>query len=136
MNCLNLTAVPFLHKSSTCKADDSLSKADKVPWIGTCVIITKIGSPHKGYIGVIKDVLCGQDTASGLKISIQLMHLDPSSPFRTVIFDHDDVVEQRYKSNIFTYDARYLMPLLQGLDICYWTMKSPGVCFSSLQKLI
>jgi hypothetical protein len=66
-----------------------------VPWIGTYVIITKLRSPIKGYVGVVKDVLRAQDTASGLKIDIQLVHLDPSSPFRRTIVDYDDVVEER-----------------------------------------
>ena len=38
-NWLKLMAVPFLH-SSILKANDSLSKADSIPWIGTKVIIT------------------------------------------------------------------------------------------------
>jgi hypothetical protein len=95
VNWVKLTTVPFFRTSSTLKVDDSLSKADRVPWIGIHVINTKLGSPHKGHVGVVKDVLCGQDTASSLKIVVQLTHLDPSSPFRTVIFDYDDVVEQR-----------------------------------------
>jgi hypothetical protein len=66
-----------------------------VPWIGTNVIITKPGSPLKGYVAVVKDVLRGQVTASGLKIIIQLVHYDPSAPFRTTVVDYDDVVEQR-----------------------------------------
>ena len=97
VNQLKLTTVPFFHTSSTLlvEADDSQPKADRVPWIGTFVINTKLGSPHKGYVGVVKDVLCGQDTTSSLKIVVQLTHLDPSSPFRTIVFDYDDVVEQR-----------------------------------------
>ena len=87
--------VPFFHTSSTLKAEDSLSKADKVPWIGTNVIITKQGSPFKGYVAVVKDVLRGQDTASGLKIIIQLVHYDSSAPFRTTVVDYDSVVEER-----------------------------------------
>jgi hypothetical protein len=90
-----LSTVPYLHSSSTSKADDSLFKPDKVPWIGTGVIITKLGHPYKGYAGVVKDVLHGQNTASGLKIAIQLTHLDPSAPFKTMIVDYHDVVEQR-----------------------------------------
>jgi hypothetical protein len=92
---LKLTTVPFLHTSSTLKADDYLSKADSVPWLSTHVIITKLGNPLKGYAGVVKDVLRGQCTASGLKIVVQLEHLDPSSPFKTTVIDYDDVVEQR-----------------------------------------
>ena len=95
VNWLKLTTVPFFLTSSTLKADDSLSKADSVPWIGTRVIITKLKSPLKGFEGVVKDVLRGQDTASGLKVAIQLAHHDPSAPFKTTIVDYDDVVEQK-----------------------------------------
>jgi hypothetical protein len=97
---LKLTAVPFLRTSSTLKADDPLFKADSVPWIGTRVIITKLGNPLKGYVGVIKDVLCGQDTVSGLKIVIQLVHLNPSYPFKTTVVDYGDVVEQESVSGL------------------------------------
>ena len=90
-----MTTIPFFHTSSKLKADNSLSKADSVPWTGTNVIVTKLGSALKGYTGVVKDVLRGQETASGLRISIQLAHLDPSSPFRTILVNYDDVVEQR-----------------------------------------
>ena len=88
-----MTTVLFLHTSSTLKAVNSI--VDSVPWIGTRVIITKFGSPSKGYTGVVKDVLRGQDTASGLRIVLQLEHLDPSNPFKTLVVDYDSVVEQR-----------------------------------------
>jgi hypothetical protein len=65
-----------------------------VPWIGTQVIITKFGNALKGYEGVVKDVLRGQRTASGLKVVIQLTRLNPSSPFPTIVVDYDDVVER------------------------------------------
>ena len=65
-----------------------------MPWIGTHVIITKLQNALKGYVGVVKDVLRGQDTASGLKVTIQLTRLDPSSPFRTIVVDYDDIVEK------------------------------------------
>ena len=45
-------------------------------------------------MAVVKDVLRGQDTASGLKIIIQLAHHDPSAPYRRTVVDYDDVVEQ------------------------------------------
>lgn len=67
-----------------------------MPWLDASVIVTKLGSPFKGYVGVVKDVLPGQDTASGLRIAIQLVHLDPSAPFRRTVVDYDDVVEQWY----------------------------------------
>jgi len=93
VNWLKLTAVPFLHASSTSNANDSLSKADRVPWIGTRVLIAKVGNPLKGYYGDVKDVLPGQNTNSGLKISLQLTHLNSSSPFKPMVVDYDDVVE-------------------------------------------
>ena len=65
-----------------------------MPWIGTHVIITKLQNALKGYVGIVKDVLRGQDTASGLKVTIQLTRLDPSSPFRTIVVDYDDIVEK------------------------------------------
>ena len=68
-----------LHTFPTLRIDDVLSKADSVPWIGTHVIIMKIGHPLKGYVGIVTDVLCGQDTASSLKITIQLAHHNPSN---------------------------------------------------------
>ena len=90
--------VPFFHTStSSSKADNSLSKADCVPWIariGAHVIIMKLGNVYEGYVGTVKDVLRGQDTASGLKLSIQLQHLDPSAPFKSIIVDHNDVVKK------------------------------------------
>ena len=99
---MKLSTVPFLHSSSTIKAGDSLSKADSVPWIGTHVIIAKIGDPFKGYYGVVKDVLRGQDTASGLKIVLQLELVGFLATFRKIVVDYDSVVEKRqYK--IFTY---------------------------------
>jgi hypothetical protein len=70
-----------------------LFRRDHVPWIGISVTITQIGNPLKGYSGVVKNVLRGQQTVSGLKIEMQLAHLDPSSPFRTVLVDHDHIVE-------------------------------------------
>ena len=94
-NWLKLTTVPFFNTTSSLKVDDSLSKADGVPWIGTSVIITKLGNPHKGYVGIVKDVLRGQHTASGLKIIMQLVHNNPLNPFKITVVDYDDVVEQR-----------------------------------------
>ena len=107
---MKLTTVPFLYTSPTLKADDSLSKADGVPWIGTHVIITKLGHFLKGRKGVVKDVLRGQDTASGLKIVLQLEHLDPSAPFKIMIFDYDGVVEQRSVKDFHLQESIFNMP--------------------------
>jgi hypothetical protein len=76
-----------------------------VPWIKTQVVITKCGDPHKGYMGVVTDVLRCQDTASGLRIEIQLLHFDPSSPYRKKIVDHDDVVEHRSVKDLYLQES-------------------------------
>jgi transcription elongation factor len=104
-----LTTVPFLHKSSTLKADDSLSKTDRVPWIGTHVIITKVGDPFKGYMGVVKDVLRGQNTASGLKIALQLEHVEFSSPFKRIVVDYDSVVEKMSVKDLHLQDSESIL---------------------------
>ena len=70
-----------------------------MPWIGTNVIITKLRSPLKGYVGVVKDVICGQDTAISLKVTIQLAHLNPLAPFWTIVVEYDDIVEQGSVNN-------------------------------------
>jgi hypothetical protein len=105
VNRLKMTTVPFLHSLSTLKADDSLSKADNVPWITTEVILTKRGDPFKGYTGVVTDVLRCQETASGLRIEIQLLHFEPSSPYRKLIVDLDDVVERRSVKDLYLQES-------------------------------
>jgi len=67
-------------------------KVNQAPWLNVHVMVVKPG-PHKGYRAVVKNVLPGQATFSKLRLEIQFLHLDPSSPFKTVIVDHDDVVE-------------------------------------------
>ena len=44
---------------------------------------------------IVKDVLRGQDTLSSLRTFVQLLHLDPSAPFKTAIVDYDNVVKQK-----------------------------------------
>ena len=70
------------------------SRSNRIPWIGTTVILTKYGHPWKGYDAVVKNVLARQPTASGMKIEIGLSHIDFASPFKTIVFDYDDIVEK------------------------------------------
>jgi hypothetical protein len=88
-----------------------------VPWIGTYVIVAKPGHPHKGYIGVVKDVLPCQDTASGLKIVLQLARLDPSCPFRTIIVDYDAVVENKSVKDLHLQESILNMPSRTGSSL-------------------
>ena len=70
--------------------------SDWVPWIRTTVIVSKVKHPLKGYQGIIKNVLCKQETSSGLQVAIQLAHLDPAAPFKTEVLNYDDIVEASY----------------------------------------
>lgn len=71
-------------------------RPDRVPWLGQTILITKVQHPLKGCQAVVKNVLCGQDTLSGLRIIAQLSHWDPTVPFQTIVIDYDDVVEAVY----------------------------------------
>jgi len=55
--------------------------------------VKKTGHVHKGDLGVVKNVLRGQETASGLKIEMQLTAYNPSLPNHSIVVDYDDVVE-------------------------------------------
>jgi len=74
----------------------SLARADHIPWLGQTILITKIKHPFKGHQAVVKNVLCNQDTISGLQIVAQLSHWDPTVPFQTIVLDYDDVIEAVY----------------------------------------
>ena len=68
-------------------------------------IITKVGNPFKGYMGVVKDVLRGQDTASGLKIALQLEHVEFSSTFKRIVVDYDSVVGKLSVKDLHLHDS-------------------------------
>ena len=51
----------------------------------------QIGDPF--YTGIVKDVLRGQDTASSLKIVLQLECAGFSTTFKKMVVDYDDVVK-------------------------------------------
>lgn len=96
INWLKLVDVPLSHTpQSLPSTSDRVMRHERVPWIGTNVIITKAGHPLKGNPAVVKDVLCSQQTASGLRVAAQITSFDPSRPFKTVVLDYDDVVEAR-----------------------------------------
>lgn len=52
--------------------------------------------PMRGRPAIVKDVLHGQQTRSGLRVVIQFTHFDPSSPFQTAVVDYDELVEAKY----------------------------------------
>jgi len=55
--------------------------------------VKKTRHVHKGDLGVVKNLLCGQETASGLKIEMQLTAYNPLLPYHSIVVDYDNVVE-------------------------------------------
>jgi hypothetical protein len=93
---VKVTTPPFLHRQPIDSTNTVLARPDQVPWIGTLVILNKVGHPMKGYSAIVTNVLCGQKTLSGLQIVARFTHMDPTAPFTTVVVDYDDVVEAKY----------------------------------------
>ena len=49
-------------------------------------------------MATVKDILCNQPTPSGLRVVVQMNHLDSTTPFRQLVLDYDSVVEARYSA--------------------------------------
>jgi hypothetical protein len=94
INWVKVSSAPFLHTPAAPHLNVEPSRSNRIPWIGTTVILTKYGHPWKGRDTVVKNVLARQPTASGLKVEIRSLHIDFASPFKTVIVDYDDIVEK------------------------------------------
>ena len=62
-----------------------LMPSDQVPCIRTTVLVATVKHLLKGYQGVVKNVLCSQETMSGLQVEVQLSHMDPTALFKTMI---------------------------------------------------
>jgi integral membrane sensor domain MASE1 len=84
----------------------------------------------KGYRAIIKDVLPLQDTPSGLRITIQFIHMNPAHLFKTEILDYDDVVEASYV--ILLLLVAIVTNLLQVLAFSYMILPSHGMNSSNL----
>ena len=63
------TAPMFLSSISAC--DNITAKHDKLPWLGILVLIARGGHGSKGLCSIVKDVLLGQKTSSGLQLVIE-----------------------------------------------------------------
>jgi len=74
---------------------NAIPRSERIPWINTDVIVTGRHS-MRTYPGIVKSVLTGQQTPSGLKLQIQPTYVDPNTPFRLLTLDYDNVVEARY----------------------------------------
>ena len=100
INWLNVTTTVVLHTPQPVSASDadlnSLAQSDQVPWLSQTILVAKVKHLFKSRQAVVKNVLCGQDTPSGLRIVAQLSYLDSTVPFKTIILDYDDVIEAVY----------------------------------------
>ncbi|KDR66862.1 hypothetical protein GALMADRAFT_1134743 [Galerina marginata CBS 339.88] len=73
--------------------DGGSLRADKTPWFGIQVTITR--GPFKGFYATVKNVLVNQTTSSGLKVEVRLSHISGSRPFPQELVDYDDIIESK-----------------------------------------
>jgi len=69
VNWLKVTTPEVLHAPPPSNPDDeglSLARSNQVPWLSQAVLVSKVNHPFKGHQAVVKGVLYGQDTLSGL----------------------------------------------------------------------
>ena len=93
INLLKCVVAPFALGTQQSHPQRSIP-SDKVPWLNTEIIITERHA-WKEYRGIILDVLCNQQTASSLRVQVQLTSLNLNTPFPRILLDYDDVVEAR-----------------------------------------
>jgi hypothetical protein len=93
VNVLQHTTVPMVLGIHP-KYPGAILRSARVPWIDTKIVIGH-GHACKGYLGIVKDVLCHQPTSSGLRLVIQITSVDPNAPFRQLTVDYDHVLEAR-----------------------------------------
>jgi len=86
-------------------------------------------------MGVVTDVLRGHDTASGLRIEIQLLHFDPSSPYRKKIVDHDDVVEHRSVKDLYLQESILNMSFFKHWISTFGLCRAPKRSLSAFRVL-
>jgi ribosomal protein L24 len=94
INLLKHAVVPHVLGTHP-RPSNAIPLSERLPWINTAVFVSGRHS-MRTYPGIVKNVLTGQQTASGLKLQIQPTHMDPNLPFRLITLDYDNVVEARY----------------------------------------
>jgi hypothetical protein len=92
VNLLKIAIAPYLPTPHTTSSTGCFFMGNQVPWLGIPVTIVKAG-PYKGYKAIVKNVLPGHTISGNPRLEIQFLHLDPSSPFKIIAVDYDDVVE-------------------------------------------
>ncbi len=70
-----------------------LKSMGKTPWIGIRVVICGKKSSLRTKIGTVRDVICGQDNESGLRVVIIPESYDPSITNKEYTVDYEHVLE-------------------------------------------
>ncbi len=70
-----------------------IKSTGQTPWIGIQVGIFQSGHQLRTKIGTIRDVICGQDNPSGLRLIIILETYDPAITNKEYTVDYEHVLE-------------------------------------------
>lgn len=65
----------------------------RTPWLDVSATITLKGHPLRNYPAIVKDVLIGQDTDSGLQLVLEIMTYNAAHPRRIQKMDYEYVVD-------------------------------------------
>jgi hypothetical protein len=98
VNLLKRTTTPFVLGRRP-KDEGPVLRLERAPWINTEIIISERHT-LRTYQGIVKDVLHGQSTPSGLRVAVQMTINGLSMSHGCLILDYDSVVEARYLSLI------------------------------------
>lgn len=91
-NTVRLAPTPLILKGQDEDQRQKVPSGGRVPWVGELVINNNVQHEMKGRKAVVKDVICGHDTESGLKVTIQYTDFIPSRPNHTETIDYDHVI--------------------------------------------
>jgi len=96
LNLLKHATVPFVFGTQPPDEGD-IERSERVLWIHTEIIIVQPSHPFRTMRGVVKDVLCNQQTPSGLRIVVQPNFVG----LPNITLDYNSVVEARFFDILF-----------------------------------
>jgi len=92
VNLLKHATVPHVLGTHP-QGEDAIGRSERAPWINEEIIVVAKGHPFRTLWGIVKDFLCGQPTASGLRVVVQMNSI---MEFPTIPLDYNGVVVARY----------------------------------------
>ncbi|KAK0183741.1 hypothetical protein F5146DRAFT_1007644 [Armillaria mellea] len=75
----------------------------RAPWLGSEVIVFPSGHPLRTQRGYVRDVICGQDNLSGLRIIMILDRYNPEQTNKECTVDYEHIVETQTKLPLRLY---------------------------------